>query len=336
MSGWQDYQRILQAEEKEFERIMAEARDISWRKFGRQIRFYAPSFAFYKTRYFSSSPATFPSISVTGSSCALRCKHCGSKVLETMLSAATPRELVEICRELKSQGCTGCLISGGCLSDGSVPLDRFTEAIIQIKRQLELNVLVHTGLVKFSTAESLKKAKVDAALIDVIGSDETIRDIYRLKATVKDYDRSLQALNKVGIPIIPHVLVGLHHGKLRGELKALKMISNYSPSAVVVIAFMPVRGTLMENVTPPKPREIVKVLVAARLMLPDTPLALGCMRPKGKHRIKTDILAVRAGVNAIAFPQEEAIQLAESMGLRVEFSSSCCSQIFQQIQPLDG
>jgi uncharacterized radical SAM superfamily protein len=212
-----------------------------------------------------------------------------------------------------------------------VPLDRFVDAIANIKRDFGLTILVHTGIVKSSTARALKKTGVDAALIDVIGSDETIREIYRLDATVDDFDRSLRALHKSGIPTVAHVLVGLHYGKLKGELKALKMIWKYSPSAVVIIAFLPVRGTPMENVVPPSPKEIVKVLITARLMLPKTPIALGCMRPKAEHRIKTDVLAVRAGVNAIAFPVEEAIQLAESMSLQVAFSSFCCSQVFRDI-----
>jgi len=50
------------------------------------------------------------------------------------------------------------------------------------------------------------------------------------------------------------------------------MIAKYSPSAVIVIALMPIHGTEMEAATPPKPRDIARVLVAARLMLPKTPL----------------------------------------------------------------
>jgi uncharacterized radical SAM superfamily protein len=110
------------------------------------------------------------------------------------------------------------------------------------------------------------------------------------------------------------------------------MISKYSPSAVIVIALTPIRGTAMQNVAPPAPLDIAKVLVMTRLMLPTTPLVLGCMRPKGKHRVETDTLAVKAGVNAIAFPDEKAIQLAESMKLETTFSSLCCSQIFEDIK----
>lgn len=248
-----------------------------------------------------------------------------------MIPATSPDSLIDACRQLKERGSVGCLISGGCLLDGSVPLDRFVDAIAQVKKDLDLIVVVHTGIISNSTARKLKKAGVDAALIDIIGSDDTIREIYHLDAKVEDYDKSLRALSNSGIPLVPHVLVGLHYGTLRGELRSLEMISNYNPAAVIVIALMPIRGTPMEDVAPPTPEDIAKVLVTTRLMMPTTPLVLGCARPVGEHRILTDVLAVKAGVNAIAFPAEEAIQFAKSMGLKATFSPICCSQIFADL-----
>jgi uncharacterized radical SAM superfamily protein len=293
-----------------------------------KIRFYAPSFIYYKTNYFRSSPKAFPSISITGSSCALNCQHCNGKVLDTMLPAQTPEALFDICLKLKNDGAVGCLISGGCLPNGSIPIDGFIDAIAKIKRELGLTVVTHTGVVDFSIARRLKEAQVDAALIDIIGSNETIHEVYHLDVSVEDFDRSLRAFHESGIPFVPHVLGGLHYGRLKGELGALKMISKYSPSAVIIIAFMPIHGTPMEKVSPPEPEDIVRILVSARLLMPETPLVLGCMRPKGEHRRRTDTLAVGAGVNAIAFPAEEAIRLAESLNLEISFSSLCCSQIF--------
>jgi len=249
-----------------------------------------------------------------------------------MLPAQSPQELVEVCRDIKAKGGLGCLISGGCLPDGSVPLDRFVDAIAEVKKTLGLTVVVHTGVIDSKLAGRLAGAGVDAALIDVLGSDETIREIYQLNVSVADYDRSLRVLHESGIPLVPHVLVGLHYGKLKGEFKALEMISECSPSAVIVIALMPIHGTTMETATPPKPIDIARVLVAARHALPKTPLVLGCMRPKGKHRTETDTLAVKAGVNAIAFPAEQAIKLAENMHIKTSFSSLCCSQIFDDLK----
>jgi hypothetical protein len=300
----------------------------------KKIYFYAPSFMYYKTSYYCSSPSDFPTVSVTGKGCALKCKHCGGKVLETMYPAATPEKLFELCAKLKQDGAVGCLISGGCLPDGSVPLGKFVDAIGKVKRELGLTVFVHTGIIDFDTADALKKAGVDSALIDIIGSDETIREIYNLNVTVEDYENSLKALHKAGIVFVPHVIVGLQYGKLKGELKALEMISKYNPSALVIIAFMPIHGTEMATIEPPKPVDIAKVVAAARLMFPQTPLVLGCMRPKGRHRVETDILAIKAGVNAIAFPTEEAVKFAQKQGYETVFSSICCSQICFDIKGL--
>ncbi len=297
----------------------------------KKIRFYAPSFTYYKTSHYCSSPIHFPTVSVTGKGCALNCKHCGGKVLETMHPASTPEKLFSLCAELKQKGALGCLISGGCTPNGMVPLEKFVPAIARVKRELGLTVFVHTGIISAETARQLKNAGVDAALIDVIGSDETVREIYNLKTTVKDYADSLKALSEAGIVFVPHVIVGLHHGKLQGELEALNIISAYKPSALAIISFMPIHGTAMANTKPPTPTDIAKVTATARIMFPETPLVLGCMRPKGKHRAETDILALKAGVNAVAFPSEEAIKQAEAQGYQIGFSSFCCAQIYKDL-----
>jgi uncharacterized radical SAM superfamily protein len=291
--------------------------------------FYAPSFMHYKTSHYQSSPTSFPTVSVTGTACALNCKHCGGKVLETMRPATTPATLFALAQKLKQNGALGCLVSGGCLPDGSVPLKPFIPTIKKIKHELGLTIFVHTGIINPDTATALKRAGVDAALIDVIGSDETIKKIGNPNVTVKDYATSLNALQKAGLNLVPHVIVGLDDGKLKGELYALKMIASAKPSAVVVIAFMPIRGTAMAKVKPPTPADIAKVTATARLMFPCTPLVLGCVRPKGRHRAETDVLALKAGVDAVAFPSEEAVEYAEEQGYALSFSSYCCAQIYK-------
>jgi lipoyl synthase len=295
------------------------------------IRFYAPSFTYYKTKQYCSSTTDFPTISVTGSACTLNCKHCGGKVLETMHPALTPEELFELGLKLKRSGAKGVLVSGGCLPDGSVPLDDFVPVLERLKSELGLTVFVHTGIIKKETAFALKRAGVDAALIDVIGSADTVRKIYNLKVTVQDYAKSLRALQQAELTVVPHVIVGLNEGKLDGELQALEMIQQIKPSAIVIIAFMPIRGTAMAETPPPQPADIVKVLALARQMFPQTPLVLGCMRPKGESRVETDVLALKAGVDAIAFPSEEAVEYSKTKGYKTTFSSYCCAQIYLDI-----
>jgi len=319
---------IWNMNEREISHVLDEGLFLSKAK---KIRFYAPSFMYYQTSHYCSSPTDFPTISVTGRGCALKCKHCGGIVLDTMYPAAEPGELFELCARIQSKGALGCLISGGCLPDGSVPLEKFIDVIAQVKRKLGLTVLVHTGIINLTTAKALREAGVNAVLIDILGSGETIKEVYKLNVTVNDYADSLKALHESGIAFVPHVIVGLHYGKLKGELHALRMIAEHQPSALVMIAFMPIRGTEMENVRPPKPLDIAKTTAIARLMFPRTPLVLGCMRPKGKHRSETDVLAIKAGVDAVAFPTEEAIKFAGDNGYESIFSPMCCSQIYVDI-----
>jgi len=295
----------------------------------KRISFYAPSFANYRTRHFSSSPNLFPTFSVTGNACALDCKHCCRKVLETMVATDTPSKLFEAARNLNEKGGVGCLVSGGCLSNGSVPLQNFASTLARIKKELDLTVMVHTGIIDLNTAKALGEAKIDIALIDIVGSDKTIRQICNADISTEDYEKSLEALNTAGLDFVPHVIVGLENGKLGGEFQALKMISKFSPSAIVIIAFMPIKGTDMAGAPPPEPYDIARVIATARLMFPKTRLALGCMRPKGRNRGQTDIIALKAGINAIAFPSEEAIEFAEENRYQVSFSPYCCAQIHQ-------
>jgi uncharacterized radical SAM superfamily protein len=87
----------------------------------------------------------------------------------------------------------------------------------------------------------------------------------------------------------------------------------------------------MAKTPPPNPVDIARVALMARLMFPKTPLVLGCMRPKGASRGKTDVLALKAGVDAVAFPSEEAVQYAQTKGFKTSFSSYCCAQIYLDV-----
>jgi uncharacterized radical SAM superfamily protein len=294
----------------------------------REIRFYAPSFAYYKSKYYSSSAFYFQTISLTGKICALNCKHCGGQVLKTMSPALSSSELFELGLKLSRNGAKGCLVSGGCLPDGSMPFDPFVNALRRLKQELDLTIFVHTGIIKSHTALALRDAKVDAALIDIIGSEEIVRRVYNLKVTLQDYSDSLKALQDAKLPFVPHVIVGLNDGKLEGEFKALQLIRQFAPSALVIIAFLPIRGTAMAKTTPPRSVDIAKVSALARLIFPSIPLALGCMRPKGASRDETDVLALKAGVDAVAFPSSAAVEYSRSRGYDTVFSSYCCAQIY--------
>jgi len=292
------------------------------------IRFYTPSFANTKNPQFSGQSNAFPTVSITGNSCSLNCRHCGGQLLKTMYPATTPQKLYELGVKFKENCALGLLVSGGCLPDGSVPFDGYSEVLGKLKRELGLTVFVHTGIMTPEGAMKLKESGVHATLIDVVGSEETVQKTFNLNVHLQNYADSLRALDSVGLKVVPHVVAGLDDGKLAGEFEALKVIKeNSHPAAIVIIAFMPIRNTEMATTAPPAPLDIAKVAAAARQMFPATPITLGCMRPKGKTRREIDVLALKAGVDAIAFPSREAVEYAKAEGYKTVFSSFCCAQI---------
>ncbi len=323
-----DLDYVMHATGSNIEELMDRSRTESWNIFGRRIYFYAPTFLPFTAQSGRHDVKLFPSISITGGTCSLKCQHCSGKMLETMIPVDSPSSLIALCKRIERNGGVGCLISGGCRPDGTVPLENFVEAIKRTKSQTSLTVVVHTGVLKEDMATRLADAQIDAALIDVIGSDETIREIYRLNATVHDYEESIRALHDAGVRFVPHILVGLHYGKLKGELQALRLVSSYDPAALIFIALIPIKGTPMENIPPPHPLDVTKVMISARKLMPRIPHALGCARPTAAHRRETDVLAIKAGINAIAFPSDEAISTAKSLGLETSFSPMCCSQTY--------
>lgn len=309
-----------------------EAYGLSRKRFSDVIAFYMPGMIHFDAPFYrATNPHRFPSISVTGTSCELRCEHCSGKLLETMIPATTPEKLYAVCKDIAERGGRGCLISGGSDKQGSVPLLGFIPAIKRVKEELGLDIVVHTGVVQPNLAESLGDAGVDAAMIDVIGSDETIRSVYHLDQTVEALDRSLSLLEEHRVPVVPHIVVGLHYGEMKGEGEALKILTEHRSEAIVVVAFTPIDQTPMMNTRPPAPPDIARVVLASRLTLPATPVLLGCARPRGEHKSATDVLAVKAGVNGIAYPSQEGYEYAVERGLRVRHSEECCALLYRDI-----
>ncbi|MFW9954682.1 MAG: radical SAM protein, partial [Candidatus Thorarchaeota archaeon] len=148
---------------------------------------------------------------------------------------------------------------------------------------------------------------------------------YHLDSGPASMAKTLDLLRENGIPIAPHVLVGLDYGKLNGELEALDMIAQREPQAVVIIALSPQRGTPMHGLEPPSPEIIGRVITIARIGMESVPLLLGCARPIGTHKVLTDEYAVRSGVNGIAYISQRGVDLARTLGLRPVFRDVCCS-----------
>ena len=292
--------------------LLEAASGVRDRRLGRDIRFYYPR-------------PRFPSVSVTGASCALNCKHCGGHYLAGMQGVEAPSKLKDFCVRHEADGGVGVLVSGGSDPEGRVPLGRFYGALGWVKENTGLIVNVHTGLMGSGQAGELASTGVDIVSADVVGSDETIRRVYGLDARVEDYSETLWALKEAGVPnVVPHICVGLDFGEMRGEARAMELASEIEPEIVVVLGLIPTKDTAMGAVDPPSGEDLARAVAAARLMCPESSIALGCMRPRG-DKDRDEILAMRAGADRLVLPSSSTVEAAVAEGFTIRHLDCCCA-----------
>lgn len=265
---------------------------------------------------------SFPSVSVTGKHCSLHCKHCDGYYLKNMISADNPDKLIKMSEEFEAKGKEGFLLSGGCIIDGYIPLKHFYKAIEQIKKETNLKINAHLGLIKKNHAEELANLGIDVVSVDVVGSTQTIRQIYGLKKTTKDYENMLLALDQVGIKIVPHICAGLHFGNLKGEFLALEMIKKIKPKAIVITSLMPAKNTCMQNIRVDD-INIITVIKKAKKDFSHLPIMLGCMRFRKNKNLEID--AIHAGIDGIAVPSTHTIEQAKDEGYMIKKIETCCA-----------
>ena len=188
--------------------------EIRRKHFPDTIRFHNPGLRRHRTSEISCHQIEeFVSISLTGTHCALDCKHCGTNVLRGMNDLSrSSKSLFKLCSELAEQGARGILISGGSDRKGKVPILPHLPDLIRIRRELGLIIRVHPGLPDEETSAGLAELDIDGAMVDIIGSDQTIREVYHLDATTEDYDAVMERLSRNGVPLVPHIILGLHFG----------------------------------------------------------------------------------------------------------------------------
>lgn len=273
----------------------------------------------------NGSRGKYQAVSITGDQCDLSCEHCKGSLLKTMAHALTPETLLQLGREAAARHDHGLLVTGGCDRSGRLPWGEFLPVIHQLKSETDLIITVHAGQTDSVTAAALKDAGVDQALVDLIGDDTTAREVYHLADGTRTIRRTMESLATVGLEIVPHLIFGIHYGRERGEHSALEMLKEYPLKKYVVVVLMPAKGTPMSEVEPPSPETVAAFIATARQELPTLQASLGCARPRGRYRRRLDILAFRAGINAVALPTDEVLEEARDRGTEVVQKQTCCS-----------
>ncbi len=293
----------------------------------RPIRFSTPTFKEFESGEMKGcGQNSFPAFSITGGGCALDCDHCQAKILEPMIAAVKPEILEQKVRDMiVLQNLQGFLLSGGSNKRNEIRYERYYPVIERLKRDFpHLKIAIHTALTDETGAKRMEAAGVDTAMMDVIGAQETIEQVYHLDRPVDDFEATLAALTSTTMSISPHIVIGLHYGKLLGEANALDIVSRYPVEALVLVVIMPFYARPGTFVTPDT-ADVGRIFLEARKRLEDRHVLLGCARPPGMHKRVTDAYAVMAGLDGIAFPADGALAACQTIGRAYEQEHACCS-----------
>ncbi|MBP2635196.1 MAG: Elongator protein 3/MiaB/NifB [Firmicutes bacterium] len=259
-------------------------------------------------------PSKTTAISVTGTSCQLKCAHCGGHYLKSM----TPLASV-VNGERQASACSW-LISGGCNTEGGIFFTEQLAVLRELKGDRKFNV--HTGLI--DNRQIAEVATIaDRVSFDFIGDDDTIREVLGSSRTVEDYVACYRNL-RGQMSVAPHICIGLHGGRLRGEWRVLELLRELGADSLTLLVFIPTKGTRYADCRPPSLEEIAAFFDTARQAFSAIPIHLGCMRPGGRYRNDLDILAVKAGLDSIVNPSSGAIALAAELGIFTTVGEECC------------
>jgi len=302
---------------KTLEERIGNSADVSWRIFGKRIVFYLPGMF-----TINGEQGKYPAISVTGAECELHCKHCRGKLLKPMFPVRTSDELLSLAEKWKSAGVKGILLSGGSTKDGFVPHFPLLSLLPKLK-EMGFFISAHSGFATRKLAKALADAGVDQVLIDVVGDDETMRDVLNIRDGIKVLKDSLDALFSAKLVVVPHIIIGLK-GKISGEYKALEILKDYPFDIISYVVLMPAVA-IGKRVKPIPVNQAIEIIVTGRELFPGIEHSLGCARPRGKYRRDIEKWALRAGINRMALWSEESIEEAKKLELEIVFKKTCCS-----------
>ena len=320
--------RIEELEDADFDAaLVAEMQHEASLNQQRMVRFSTPTFKEYESSELQScGKNSFPAFSITAGGCALMCDHCEARILEPMIPAIKPEILDRKVRQLiETENLQGFLLSGGSNKRNEIRYTRFYPVIEQLKRDFpHLRIAIHTALTDEAGAKEMESAGVDVAMLDIIGAEETVREVYHLDRPVDDFEATVAALCTTSMQISPHIVIGLHYGKILGEENALDILSRYDTKALVLVVIMPFYARPGTFATPDT-ADVGRIFLEARRRLPDRQVLLGCARPPGMHKRVTDAYAVMAGLDGIAFPADGAVAVAGMTGRPFHQAHACCS-----------
>lgn len=257
-------------------------------------------------------PAKTLTVSVTADKCEQNCAHCGGHYLLRM----KPLDKIDNADLSKYNS---LLISGGALKTGEVPIKEHINKLLSLPERLKFNA--HTGFQDPKNILPLKK-RISAVSFDLPSCDEVVSNVFKLPYKATDYER-LYLEYKKHFNTIAHLTLGLALKTKNAEQKIIDFLAQNGEKKVVLLVFMPTKGTEAQDLPKMPLSKVISVIKYAKKQKLSP--SLGCMRPMGAYRKNLDILAFMYGLKKIVMASPVLIKILEENGVSVAVSNECCA-----------
>ena len=259
----------------------------------------------------------FAVVSITGSYCYLRCKHCNARYLSSMIPSS-PKLLRKTIDKLYTQGVRGILLSGGFNKDGYLPIG---ESINDLEYAKKLGFVINAHLGFIDKKDLLYDIK---ELIDVVDFEFTLSRNYIAntrgkKFSPETYKSTIENMVDAGLNVVPHLFLWHPWSSLDLLIEEINFIKNLGINTINTLVYIPSFSTYLD-------KERLLPLITSRIKWLrhefEGNIYMGCMRPHILKKELDSFIVEKRLVERIANPHPLVIKKFHN---DIELFDACCS-----------
>ena len=231
--------------------------------------------------------------------CSEDCSFCAQSVRHKtdcrIYALVSVEKMVKAAKEAKKFGANNfCIVISG-KGPNKKEFERIKEAIKRIKKEVGINIDCSLGRLERSMVKELKEIGIDRYNHNL----ETSKNFYKTICTTHSYKDRLgmvRMLKKLGLRPCCGGIIGLGES-VRERLDLLFTLKELDIGCIPINILNPPKGTPLENIKPPHPLEIIKLIAVARLILPEAIIKIAGGREYGLRDLQA--MAFMAGANGM-------------------------------------
>ena len=214
---------------------------------------------------------------------------------------ATVEDVISQARAAKNKGATRFCMGAAWREPKQRDLEKVI-AMVKAVKNMELETCLTLGMLSLQQAETLKNAGLDYYNHNLDSSPE----YYSKIISTRDYDERLTTLEHVreaGISVCCGGIIGMgeNQNDRAGLLLTLANMSTH-PESVPINMLVKVEGTPLGDAETVEPIEFIRIIAAARIMMPESYIRLSAGRNDMSD--ETQALCYLAGANSIFYGEK--------------------------------